>query len=62
MKDLNGKTAIITGGTKGIGLAIAEAMMAEGMNVLITGRTQTAVDEVVIGNGPKVANGPQKGP
>ena len=48
MKDLNGKTAIITGGTKGIGLAIAEAMMAEGMNVLITGRTQTAVDEVVI--------------
>lgn len=47
MKDLNGKTAIITGGTKGIGLGIAQAMMAEGMNVLVTGRTQAAVDEVV---------------
>ena len=48
MKNLEGKTAIITGGTKGIGLGIAESMMAAGMNVLITGRTQAAVDAAVI--------------
>jgi NAD(P)-dependent dehydrogenase (short-subunit alcohol dehydrogenase family) len=44
MENLKGKTAYITGGTKGIGLSIAEAMMAEGMNVLITGRKKAAVD------------------
>jgi 3-oxoacyl-[acyl-carrier protein] reductase len=47
MKNLHRKTALITGGTKGIGLGIAAAMMAEGMNVLITGRSQELVDEVV---------------
>ncbi len=40
---LKGKTAIITGGTKGIGLAIAESMLAEGMNVLITGTSDNSV-------------------
>ena len=35
---LKGKTAIITGGTKGIGLGIAEAMAAQGMKVAITSR------------------------
>lgn len=38
MKDLKSKTALITGGTKGIGYGIAEAMMNEGINVAITGR------------------------
>jgi len=37
---LNGKTALITGGSKGIGLGIAEAMIAHGMNVIITSRTE----------------------
>lgn len=50
------KTALITGGTKGIGYGIAEAMLQEGMNVVITGRNQTTIDETVetlskIGNG-----------
>ena len=35
---LKGKTAIITGGTKGIGLGIAEAMATQGMKVAVTSR------------------------
>ena len=45
--DLQGKTALITGGTKGIGLGIAESMLAQGMKVMITGRKKTTVNEVV---------------
>ena len=42
MNNLNGKTAFITGGTKGIGYGIAEALINEGMNVAITGRNAAA--------------------
>lgn len=38
MNDIIGKVAYITGGTKGIGYGIAEAMLAQGMKVAITGR------------------------
>jgi NAD(P)-dependent dehydrogenase (short-subunit alcohol dehydrogenase family) len=38
---LENKTALITGGSKGIGLGIAEAMLQEGMNVAITGRSES---------------------
>ena len=41
------KTALITGGTKGIGYAIAESMLNEGINVVITGRNQSTVDKAV---------------
>lgn len=44
---LKDKTAIITGGTKGIGLAIAESMLENGMKVAITGRTKSSVDQIV---------------
>jgi NAD(P)-dependent dehydrogenase (short-subunit alcohol dehydrogenase family) len=36
--DLNGKRVLITGGSSGIGLAIAEAMLAKGARVVVTGR------------------------
>jgi uncharacterized oxidoreductase len=35
---LQGKRALITGGSSGIGFAIAEAMSAEGAHIVITGR------------------------
>ncbi|CAM3416644.1 SDR family oxidoreductase [Aequorivita lipolytica] len=45
MNDLGNKSALITGGTKGIGYGIAEALLKEGINVAITGRTkETAVE------------------
>lgn len=42
-----GKTAIITGASRGIGLAIAERLVAEGGRVVITGRKQEGLDEAV---------------
>lgn len=47
MENLKNKVALITGGSKGIGLGIAEAMMAEGMRVAITSRSQNAANEAV---------------
>ncbi|MGB0788447.1 MAG: SDR family oxidoreductase [Marinirhabdus sp.] len=45
MKSLQGKTALITGGTKGIGFGIAGALIAEGVNVAITGRSEDTARE-----------------
>ncbi len=42
---MNGKTALVTGGSKGIGLAIAEALIAKGYNVVITARNESEVLE-----------------
>ncbi|MBK6976190.1 MAG: SDR family oxidoreductase [Cytophagaceae bacterium] len=42
------KTAIITGGSKGIGLGVAEAMLKEGINVVITGRDIEALGRAEI--------------
>ena len=44
--DLTGKTAVITGSTKGIGKAIAEAMAHHGANVVISSRKPEACDRV----------------
>ncbi|MCG2418685.1 SDR family oxidoreductase [Aequorivita sp. F47161] len=44
MNDLGKKSALITGGTKGIGFGIAEAMMKVGINVAITGRTKETAE------------------
>lgn len=45
MKNLKNISVYITGGTKGIGYAVAESLMAEGANVTITSRSQEAADE-----------------
>ena len=44
---LNHKTAIVTGGTKGIGRGIAEALIREGVSVCISARHQDEVDRAV---------------
>ena len=43
MENITNKTALITGGTKGIGYGIAESMLRENMKVAITGRTSEGV-------------------
>ena len=47
MENLNGKTAFITGGASGIGLAIAKACGKEGMNIIIADLRQNAIDEAL---------------
>jgi NAD(P)-dependent dehydrogenase (short-subunit alcohol dehydrogenase family) len=47
LKKLEGKTAVITGGTEGIGLATAKLFVKEGAYVFITGRRQKELDEAV---------------
>jgi len=42
---LKGRCALITGGTSGIGLAIAEAFLEAGAKVIITGRSQGKIDK-----------------
>tara|TARA_R110002049_G_scaffold137695_2_gene297739 strand:- start:3543 stop:4268 length:726 start_codon:yes stop_codon:yes gene_type:complete len=45
MNSLQNKTALITGGTKGIGYAIAQSLLNEGVNVAITSRSESAANE-----------------
>ncbi len=47
MQELNGMTALITGGSKGIGYGIAASLLKAGMNVTITSRDQAAADAAV---------------
>ena len=53
-KRLEGKTAVITGGTEGIGLATAKLFAQEGACVFITGRRQKELDEAVTAIGSNV--------
>src|SRR5690349_3332768 len=46
-KNLEGKVAVITGATSGIGLATARRFVAEGAHVYITGRRQAELDAAV---------------
>ncbi len=45
--DLSGKTAIVTGSTAGIGLAIAKGLAASGAKVVVNGRSEAAVGKAL---------------
>lgn len=42
-KTLSGRVALVTGGSKGIGFGIAQALVKAGVNVAITGRDEAAL-------------------
>jgi NAD(P)-dependent dehydrogenase (short-subunit alcohol dehydrogenase family) len=44
---LNGKTAVVSGSTAGIGFAIAASLAAEGAKVIVNGRTEARVSGAV---------------
>ncbi len=46
-QDLSGKTALVTGGTSGIGWETARALAAAGAHVVITARDATKADEAI---------------
>jgi NAD(P)-dependent dehydrogenase (short-subunit alcohol dehydrogenase family) len=50
--ELAGKTALVTGGNSGIGLAAAQRFAAEGAHVFLTGRNQDTLDAAVASIGP----------
>src|SRR3546814_16946598 len=51
-KKLNGKTAVITGGATGIGIAAAKRFIEDGAFVFIFGRRQEALDAALAELGP----------
>ena len=54
-KPLEGKVALITGGSTGIGLAAAREMVAQGARVFVTGRRQAELDAAVAELGPSAS-------
>ncbi len=56
-QDFAGRVALVTGATRGIGLGIAQELVARGARVVVTARKQEVLDEVVEGLGPDVALG-----
>jgi 3-oxoacyl-[acyl-carrier protein] reductase len=54
---LQGRVYVVTGGTKGLGFASAQALVAEGANVVVSSRSQEAVDAAVTRLGPEAARG-----
>lgn len=57
MRDFRSKTAVITGGASGIGLALARALVGEGANVVIADIEQSALDDATASLGSDVVLG-----
>src|SRR5690242_21858442 len=57
--DLSGKTALITGSTKGIGKAIAERLAEHGAQVIISSRKADACEQVAADINAKFGQGKQ---
>jgi NAD(P)-dependent dehydrogenase (short-subunit alcohol dehydrogenase family) len=55
MQDKQDKVAVVTGGTSGIGYAIAQELISRGMRVVITGRDQGRVNATVAELGPRAS-------
>jgi len=58
MGQFDGKTALVTGATSGIGLATARRLIAEGAAVIITGRRKPELDTAVADLGPNASGVP----
>lgn len=52
---LSGRTYVVTGGTRGLGRATAEVLVAEGANVVVSSRSEESVDETVAALGSTAA-------
>jgi NAD(P)-dependent dehydrogenase (short-subunit alcohol dehydrogenase family) len=59
--DLTGKTALVTGSTAGIGLAIAKGLAGTGAEVVVNGRSQAKVDAAIAAIGKAVPGAKVKG-
>src|SRR5579863_2506759 len=63
--ELSGKTAIVTGASKGIGLAIARALHHEGVTLVMVANTDSTLQKAArsitgAGNGTKLASSAQR--
>ena len=58
MGQFDGKTALVTGATSGIGLASAGRLIKDGAAVIITGRRKPTLDAGVTELGPNAIGGP----
>jgi 3-oxoacyl-[acyl-carrier protein] reductase len=55
--ELSGRVFVVTGGSAGLGRATAEALVADGARVVVSGRHQDSVDRTVSDLGPQSATG-----